>query len=485
MSQKKKEKTKPPSDWKEIVSSNTGMQMIQARIFKAYQSPEELTDDDKDTLATGRMTVGIGEVPMPILHLLLANEATNAVMMILKHIVKKGLKFDLTKRWDFEGKTLLILAAKMGPPGEEICEYILQNLDLFGGESLLTFKDVNGCIAAHYLYMYGSRLVTEFNQLQTAGPEIQDFKHGYRPAEYLSKTNPDFINTVARSVSIDASRSRSATSNELMLEGSYVINETRQRIKSLPSQAALISGKLFFEVPNIGLEPRPLHSKTQLTSEQLSTLRTTCQGFSPVTLADQINHNRQKLGNKLKIIVPAYKQKEDIKVSTLPNFHAPIKPGQLFTRAQEHLTKNQFKEAVVVAQQIVDFYKKKEQKETVRPTHLRGAYYLLGRAQLLQFQSIQSTETIPDLALLNQAETHTKEALKYDKNVQQAGSADLDSKACQQMLLEITNTQTAISQTSVKMPPAKDNSDEEENNFDEEDTMAIRMSNPLRQCIIL
>lgn len=483
MRQDKKEKKLLPGELQELAHEATAMLGIQSKMIKAYRSPELLTDIEKHQLARGRIRMEDGESPMPILHILLANESVSAVKAILTYLVKQGEVFALQNRIDFEAKTLLILAAKMGPPGEEICAYILKNLSLFGGAELLKFRDVDGCTAAHYLYMYGSKLGKEIVELCPSIADIRN-KQGSCPVDYLMESDADFIDTVARSVSIDLTRSQSATSNQLMLEGCSVINEKNQRIKSHPDSLKAISEKLFFAVPDIQLGFKPAKEKL-LTIKEVNILKTVCRGLLPRTLSDQIHQNRRDLLKELKMVIPDQKREKDIKLATVHNFHAPISPGKLFADATDYLKNNQFDEAILLAQQIVDLYKEKERQNTAKPVHLRSAYYFLGRAQWLQFQYLQSKSVVADLALLGKAEKNIRAGIEYDSKVQQGGSADSDSEACRRTLSEITKTQSALKQTPVNVQPPKVNLGEKDNPLEEEDPMAVRMSNPLRQCIVL
>ena len=92
----------------------------------------------------------------------MAHECLVTVSSILNIVIKNKITLDLSKFKDSEEKNLLLLSAKMGPVGQEICRAILQNLKLFGGDRLLTQTDKESCCALHYLFIYGSPLIIEF-----------------------------------------------------------------------------------------------------------------------------------------------------------------------------------------------------------------------------------------------------------------------------------------------------------------------------------
>lgn len=235
---------------------------------------------------------------MPAIIQMVANENTEGVLRVLDLITSEN-ENDWLDQWivlkDYEGKNLFIIAAKMGPTSEKICEFILEKLDRFGGEALLKEQDNDGCTAAHYLYLHGSLLITAFPILQKV---TQKDNKGYTPSEYLTIKNDMDVKRIAQSLGTNIMRSKDAHWSCVIDEHTaFICTEDKHRILAHPDNASFISLKGYKEKCFIDHEPEYV----PLKKEEVHQLKAKYSALSKDTLDDMITQNRSRLKSKLGI----------------------------------------------------------------------------------------------------------------------------------------------------------------------------------------
>jgi ankyrin repeat protein len=201
--------------------------------------PTSLSDEELRLIwriDTSRIyTAPPGEVnPAP--HFFLANEKSALLLRMLA--VNKPV--DLKKLKDFEAKTLLVLAVKLGPVGNEVVAYILDHIDDFGGKTLLGMQDDQGRTALHYACLYGDTQSIEKMFKLGVNASVQD-RQGVYPEDYLFKERSEKVLAIGKEVDMSFERSIDARNNYL----------TEPSINAKYGEAIIRNGKLEIHRPLI------------------------------------------------------------------------------------------------------------------------------------------------------------------------------------------------------------------------------------------
>ena len=147
------------------------------------------------------------------LHNMIVNEQYPRCFWLLAKLHERGIAPDEVA--DSEGKTIALLAAKMG--NERLAIEIYRTFPLHN----INHCDRQGRSALHYACMLGLEELINYLLLRDADPTIQD-KSGKMPAAYLYRDiDRNIIIENYNSVSINSDRAENASSNQLQENDGY------------------------------------------------------------------------------------------------------------------------------------------------------------------------------------------------------------------------------------------------------------------------
>lgn len=264
------------------------------------------------------------------LHAFIVNERVSDAIYLIDEAKRLNVILDLKAR-DFEGKTALILAAKMRK--EQLALYILEN----SGENLdINSQDNSGMTAAHYACALSMPKLLEALIRKQANLSLQCNKKR-KPIDCLDLSD-DEIRQILDSVFVNPNRDENAQRNEITDEYSQLIESLdklgkhKHKVLAIKANRAVIakifertivdfSAVLSMMYQGVKMTQEELHiylAKHCLTVEQKQNILKQFDDMSGVTVLQAIKEKRPAVRQTL-LILATKRRQEEIALHILEN----------------------------------------------------------------------------------------------------------------------------------------------------------------------